>query len=62
MKRPMSAFGTKRTWIGTVVMSAFGGKADITRTWQPKADIPTALMKAFGWGANYRRSASPSLD
>ena len=29
---PMSAFGTKRTFVCAAVMSAFGGKADI---WQP---------------------------
>ena len=30
MKRPMSAYGTKRTWAIALHMSAFGGKADIT--------------------------------
>src|SRR6516165_2453342 len=41
-----STHGTKRTSRGSVPMSAFGGKADITRTcadvcfWH-KADIPT---------------------
>ena len=36
----MSAFGTKRTFQSRSAMSAFGGKADITRTW---ADVRTAL-------------------
>ena len=29
MSGAMSAFGTKRTWIGALHMSAFGAKADI---------------------------------
>jgi len=32
MRRRMSAFGTKRTFVCAAVMSAFGGKADIGET------------------------------
>jgi hypothetical protein len=32
LNRPMSAIGPKRTFVFASHMSAFGGKADITRT------------------------------
>jgi len=49
LHRTWSAFGTKRTSRCAQSMSAFGGKADIARTYSdvrfwPKADIGLAIV------------------